>query len=126
MRTNDLRELIQIKLENIKAEYGIFDIFYQHAKPDAMYPHIVFDIDDIDMLDFYRKDYLVDIDIYTKNTVLLLDISDAVENIFIFSNDPQNRILPTFFMEHKKEVEDSDKSIKHMNLRMQVQLYDNV
>lgn len=124
MRTNDLRKAIRERLETIKEEYEIQEIYFDLADDDALFPHLVVDFSGDDLSDFNRKDYTIDVDIYTKNMVLLFDISDAIEDLFCNFNDPSETILPTFFLVSKIFVDDEDKTIKHGVVRMEAQLYD--
>lgn len=125
MRTNELRKAVIEDLEQVKAEYGIKEIYYKEADEHKVYPHLVINFRPVDTSDFFRSDYIVDVDVYSKDEFLTLDISDAVEEVFCNNNDPRETILPTFFLQTKQPVDDPDKSIHHVVVRMQSQLYKN-
>lgn len=125
-RTNYLRKVIQADLESLMTTYSIRAVYYDIVPEDAMYPHIVWDITAVNTGDFFRKDYTVDISIYTKSdNIKLMDVEDAVEDLFCNRNEPTTNILPTFFLVTRQNLEDNDKSIKHGVVRLTAQLYDH-
>lgn len=125
MRTNDLREVVRDRLETIKPRFGINNIYYKEAEKDALYPHLVFSYAGDDISDFFRKDYIVDIDVWTKDQMLTTNIADEIEDLFCNFNNPKESILPTFFLQTKQFIDDPDKTICHEVVRLQCQLYDN-
>lgn len=125
MRTNELRRAVIEKLEVLKPKYGIKEIYFERANDGALFPHLVVTFSGDNISDFYRKDYTVDVDVYTKKQADAIDIGDDIEDIFCNLNSPNDDILPTFFMQAKIFLDDSDKTIVHEVLRMQCQLYDN-
>lgn len=126
MRTNDLRKLIVEKLTAIKTEYNLKEVYFFEADDKKMYPHLVVNLGGVDIGDFFRKDYTVEIDIYTRNNPKLsANVGDAIEDIFCNSNAPNETILPTFFLQTRLKVDDQDKDITHEVIRLQCQLYDN-
>ena len=90
-----------------------------------MYPHIVWDLERIDLGDLSRDDLILDVDIWDRNTDAknIDNLADAVEGLFNAQNLPQQTILPTFFRIDRKSVPDEDKKIKHRVLTFQVQNY---
>lgn len=124
-RTNTLRQLVEETLQNIKAEYGLPDnsITYRIASDKTMFPHIVFTIDSMTPTDEGREDYTVDIDIWTQDQALALDLVDSTVDLFSFRNDPRRTILPTFYLVSAGNLEDPDKTLCHSVVRFQVQNY---
>lgn len=120
-RTNDLRKLITKKLKTVCDK-----VYYKVADEDAMYPHIVFNARDIDLGDRSRKDYVVEIDIWdkSKSAFNIEDLADNVEDLFNAENVPQEHILPTFFLLERKNVQDEDKTIHHVVITVQTQMYE--
>ena len=120
MRTNDLKKLIQTKLKTITT-----DVYYEVASDDALYPHIVFDFDSINLGDLSRQDYMLNIDVWSngKNTKPIDDMCDSIEELLQGQNLPQENILPTFYLVDRRTVPDQDKDIKHRLIRFQVQNY---
>ena len=121
---NDTRFLIQDRLNAIKTEYGIKEISYNVAKKDQLFPHIVYDFTDITPTDMGRTDILLDIHIWGKDQFVCLEIMDAVRDLLMFWNYPTQTILPTFYEMSGGSVEDPDKSIVHLVLRYQVQVFE--
>ena len=121
---NDTRFLIQDRLNAIKTEYGIKEISYRIAKNDQLFPHIVYDFTDITPTDMGRTDILLDIHIWGKDQFVCLEIMDAVRDLLMFWNYPTQTILPTFYEMSGGSVEDPDKSIVHLVLRYQVQVFE--
>lgn len=125
MRTNTLRALLERELKAIGDGYGA-PVSYKEAYDRDMYPHIVYDLTGSDLTDLTRKDYTLDVNIWTKNDpVILQDIADDVEDLLCNRNDPQDEILPTFFTVTRAELDDPDKSVGHIVIRAEVQMYDH-
>lgn len=134
---NDLRLLIERRLNSIKTEYGIVEISYRVAADDQLFPHIVYDFTDVSPMDMGREDFTVDVHIWDKDQFRAFEILDALREVFAFLNaphdldqedltgviDPQT-ILPTFYEMSSGSIDDPDKSIIHIVLRMQVQVYE--
>ena len=101
-------------------------VYYRKADPDAMYPHVVFNVRNINTGDLNRFDYELQLDIWDKSgkSYEIEEIADEVENIFKSVNLPQRDISPTFYTIDRKTVDDEDKEIEHRQIYVIVQLYD--
>jgi len=119
MTGNDLRELIQSKLLTV-----CDNVYYFLADEHRLYPHIVFNLSRSMKYDFARDDVTLDVDIFTKDEGDAQDLADAVEKLFNNLNDPQTKLLPTFFVERITNVVDADKSIRHKSVEITVQNYE--
>lgn len=119
-KTNELRKLVYSKLKKAG------EVFYGQADDKKMYPHIVFTISSVDFGNWNRDDAVVDIDIWDKGTsaIKIEDMADEIESMFRCCNEPQESILPTFFLIDRKSVPDEDKKIMHRLMRVQVQNYE--
>ena len=125
MRTNELRRVIEARLQDIKQTYGVAEVSHRLASEDAMFPHIVWDINRIEPTDLGREDYEVDVHIWTKSDIYkAYEIADAVAATFRFANIPQATILPTFYETNTMKVEDPDKTIVHLVVRIEGQAYE--
>ena len=124
-RTNELRLLVERMLQALKGNFGLAQnrITYRIASDKTMFPHIVFTIDSMTPTDEGREDYTVDIDIWTKDQVLSLEIVDFIVDLFSFRNEPRRTILPTFYLVSAGNLEDPDKTLCHSVVRFQVQNY---
>ena len=127
-RTNNLKKLVKSILseKNFIEEYGIKEVYFEQASDDAMFPHIVFAFDAVGTGDLNRHDLLLVVDVYAKgcSTELIEDTCDEIEDMFDAANLPQDTILPTFFLESRRRVLDNDKSIRHRQIEILVQNYE--
>lgn len=119
-RTNDLKVLLMTKLKTITN-----NVYFEQAADDALYPHIVFDFREIDLGDINRQDYVLEVDIWTKgtNTTTIDELADNTEDLLQAENLPQERILPTFYKIDRRSIIDQDKTLKHRQIRFQIQNY---
>lgn len=126
-KTNELRKLVNSMLseKNFTEKNNIKDIFYENADDDAMFPHLVFVFDTVNLGDLHRKDKSLVIDIYDKSdsAFLVEKIADDIEDMFNAKNIPQENILPTFFLENRRTIPDEDKKIRHRQIEVLVQNY---
>ncbi len=121
---NTLRNLIMARLELIKAQYGLKEISYRIASDDQMFPHITYDFTAIVPTDMGREDFVLDINIWDKDQARAFEILDSCRHLFAFRNDPQSTILPTFYETSSGQIDDPDKTIIHLVLRLQSQVYE--
>ena len=120
---NDLRTLVDTRLNSIKTEYGIKDIGYRLASDQKAFPHVVWDITTITPNDMGRSDFLLDFHVWGKSEGVVFNIMDAIKDLFMFLNDPQTTILPTFYEQSEGTIEDPDKTLVHGVVRMECQVY---
>lgn len=121
MKTNELRKLIQSKLLTVCT-----NVSYETAKDDSLYPHIVWNLQRVDLNDLWRDDYLLEFDIWDRgySAEAIENLADSVEALFHMENLPQTEILPTFYRSARTNIEDPDKMIKHRLLTFTVQNYE--
>lgn len=119
-KTNDLKKLIQTKLKTLTT-----DVYFEIAADNALYPHIVFTFNSVDLGDLSRQDYILYIDVWTKgdNSTDIDELCDNIETLLQAQNLPQTRILPTFYLMDRKSIPDEDKQIRHRLIRFQIQNY---
>lgn len=119
-RTNDLKKLVQEKLKTLTT-----DVYFENAKPDALYPHVVFSFQRVELGDLSREDFMLDIDVWDKglSSTAVDDMADSIEDLFQAQNLPQTNILPTFYKEYRLTVPDEDQKIRHRLIRFQIQNY---
>lgn len=119
-RTNDLKVLLMNKFKTLTQ-----NVYFEQAADSALYPHIVFDFREIDLGDINRQDYVLEVDIWTKgtNTTTIDELADSVEDLLQAENLPQIRILPTFYKIDRRSIIDQDKTLKHRQVRFQIQNY---
>lgn len=124
-RTNDLRKLIRQRLMSLQSRYNLKDVYYEIADERKMYPHIVYDLEEVNPTD-KRRDYVLSIDLFGKDraTYDMENLADDIEDLFNSQNIPQDTILPTFYLETRRQVPDEDKTIKHIIVKFTVQNYE--
>ena len=118
-KTNALRTIIQSNIDQIVTSY------YRKASKDKIYPHAVYDFENIDLDDISRDDLILVIDLWDhgEDTTQIEDLADAIETIFNAANMPNEEVLPTFYRTSRKPIDDEDKMIMHRQLKFQVQNY---
>ena len=119
-KTNDLKKLIQTKLKTLTT-----NVYFEIAADNALYPHIVFTFNSVDLGDLSRQDYILYIDVWDKgdNSTAIDELCDNIETLLQAQNLPQTRILPTFYLMDRKSIPDEDKQIRHRLIRFQIQNY---
>lgn len=121
MRTNDLIELIKTKLSTVAS-----NVYYEVADEDALYPHVIFSFQQINLGDLSRQDYELDVDVWDKGeeTETVENLCDSIEHLLHGANLPQKNILPTFYLIDRRILFDEDKEIRHRVVRFQIQNYE--
>ena len=125
--TNELRKIIMNRLSTLSSSYGITEIGYRQVQDDTMFPHIVVDFTSMTPTDIGRVDFLMDIHIWAKDNLVAFNIMDEIRKKFAFWNAPDNftgqTIYPTFYEMSGGQIEDPDKTLIHLVLRAQGQVY---
>lgn len=121
---NDLRRLIELRLNSIKTEYGIKEIGYRLASDQKAFPHVVWDITTMTPTDMGRSDVLLDFHVWGREEAVVFTIMDAIRDLLMFRNDPQETILPTFYDMSEGTIDDPDRTLIHGVVRMQCQVYE--
>ncbi len=119
-KTHSLRKIIQSNIDTIVKSY------YRHADKDSLFPHAVYDFENIDLGDINRDDLILIIDIWDKgnDTSRAEEIADRIEVLFNAANLPDEEVLPTFYRISRKPIDDEDKTMIHRQLKFQIQNYD--
>ena len=123
MRTNEIRELLLNELDKLKQSAGVRSVYFEENPEDAMYPHVIISFSGVNLDDMNRKDFMIDIDVYSLDNQERFDIVDMIEDTFVFKNAPQETILPTFYLVSRVDIKEEDKSIKHTVIRLECQNY---
>lgn len=118
-KTAELRKLVKEQLQSIPGE-----TYHYEASNDATYPYKTFSLKNVTFTDA-RDDFDLCVDIWHRGDWKVIEeIADQIEKLFQNTNLPQKTILPTFFRENRYNLEDPDKTLKHIQLRFIVQLYE--
>lgn len=121
---NELRTLVTTRLNSLKSTYGIKEIGYRVASDQKMYPHVIWSIDPITPEDMGRYDFIIDFHVWGKSESNVYRIMEAIEKLLRFKNDPTEVILPTFYTISSGIVEDPDKTLVHVVVRVECQVYE--
>lgn len=118
-KTAELRKLIRGQLQTISGE-----TYHMRASDKASYPYKTFELKSVSFTDA-RDDFDLCVDIWNRGDWKVIEeIADDIEKLFQNTNLPQETILPTFFRESRYNLEDPDKTLQHIQLRFNVQLYE--
>lgn len=118
-KTNALRKIIQKNIDEI------ISCYYRTADPAAIFPHAVYDFENIDLGDIHRDDLILIVDVWGKGTDTsgIEEIADMIEARFNAANMPGEEVLPTFYRISRKPIDDEDKTIIRRQLKFQIQNY---
>lgn len=117
-KTAMLRRLVRETMQSVPGE-----TYHRSAAPDAVYPYKVYTLRSVSFTED-RDDFDLCVDIWGRGDWKIVEeIADQIEGLFQNSNLPQEHILPTFFRDSRHNLEDPDKTMQHIQLRFQVQLY---
>lgn len=118
-KTATLRKLIREQLQTVEGQ-----TYHNEASEEAAYPYKTFTLKSVSFMDA-RDDFELCVDIWHRGDWKdAEEIADQIEKLFQNANLPQSTILPTFFRENRYNLEDPDKTLKHIQLRFSVQLYE--
>ena len=118
-KTAELRKLIKAHLQTTQGE-----TYHREAPNDAAYPYKTFTLKSVSFMDA-RDDFDLCVDIWHRGDWKVVEeIADQIEKLFRNTNLPQETILPTFFRESRYNLDDPDKTLNHIQLRFNVQLYE--
>ncbi len=118
-KTADLRKLVREQLQTTRGE-----TYHREASERAAFPYKTFTLNSVSFMDA-RDDFDLCVDIWHRGDWKVVEeIADQIEKLFQNTNLPQSTILPTFFREGRYNLEDPDKTLQHIQLRFQVQLYE--
>ena len=119
-KTIELRKVITSILRKTNTE-----VYYENATDTALYPYIVYELESINWGTVGRDDVYLIIDVWDKNdsSLNVEVITDKVEDLLNNLNAPTNLVLPTFYKESRRALQDEDKSIRHRQLRFVIQNY---
>lgn len=119
--TNELKKVVKAQLDAIQ---NSGKTYFRRAEKNAIYPHKVFNVESVDLNNAPRHDYIITVDVWTKNANAADDIADAVEKQFDSANLPQTAILPTFYLLSCQPIDDENDEIERRQIKFQCQNYE--
>lgn len=117
-KTYDLRVIVRTLLKQAPGE-----AYYEIASTSAIYPYKVFELGNIDLGDMNRDDLILIVHVWGKDIKEVDEIADKIEDILNGKNAPQGNTYPTFYRMSRNTIPDEDKSIKHKELKFNIQNY---
>lgn len=121
MITKELRKVIKSRLDLV-ANSG--HSYYRKADKRAIYPHKVFNIESVDLGNAPRHDFIITVDVWTKDANAADDIADSITKLFDSANLPNEAILPTFYLISCRPIEDEDDAIERRQIKIACQNYE--
>lgn len=121
MITKNLRKVIKSQLDKVA---GSGKTYYRRADKAAVYPHKVFNIASVDLNNAPRHDFIITVDVWTKDANAADDIADDIAALLCGANLPNTAILPTFYLIDSRPVEDTDDTIERRQVKIQAQIYE--
>lgn len=119
-KTIELRKVITglLKQSNV-------DVYYENAIDTATFPYIVYNLESVNFGNTGRDDIYLEVDVWDRNTssTNVEIISDYIEEILNSLNNPTSNVLPTFYKDSRRALQDEDKTIRRRLLRFVIQNY---
>lgn len=113
-----------MKIENL--EYNVYQlldtlgykVYDSEAEKDAKYPYIIYNFRKINLGFSSRNDFVLEINVWDEllNYSRVNMIADKIQNLLSDLNNPDDKVLTTYYLESREKVEDENKKIKRVQL----------
>ncbi|NGT54732.1 hypothetical protein G6Y98_02575 [Clostridium perfringens] len=119
-KTIELRKLIVKLLKDVNKS-----VFYENANDKAKYPYIVYNLDNINTVNYPRNDIILTIDVWDRSnsTVTVETLTDNIEDVLNMLNKPSKNLFPTFYLEDRMSIDDEDPLIRRRQLKFNIENY---
>lgn len=119
-KTTELRRVIVKQLQAVPGPTHHMD-----APPDAAYPYKTYRLS-AKFPDCAQMDFSLTVDIWDRSAdwKTVENIADQIEKLLNGANLPSGSLFPTFFLESRDPVSDSDKQIRHIQQQFYIHLYE--
>ena len=119
-KTIELRKLIVKLLKEVNKS-----VFYENASDKAEYPYIVYNLDNINTVNYPRNDIILTIDVWDRSnsTVTVETLTDNIEDVLNMLNKPSKNLFPTFYLEDRMSIDDEDPLIRRRQLKFKIENY---
>lgn len=119
-KTIELRKLIVKLLKDVNKS-----VFYENANDKAKYPYIVYNLDNINTVNYPRNDIILTIDVWDRSnsTVTVETLTDNIEDVLNMLNKPSKNLFPTFYLEDRMSIDDEDPLIRRRQLKFKIESY---
>ena len=122
-RSAQLQRIVQSKIESLG-----YTGYADEAPDSAVYPYVVYNLGSWSYEDA-RDDIVLDVDVWDlgANYVTAEAMADDIEAEFTGDavHGYESGVLPQFFRYLRTKVPDTDKKIKRINLKIQIQNYSH-
>lgn len=119
-KTIELRKLIVKLLKDVNKS-----VFYENANDKAKYPYIVYNLDNMNTVNYPRNDIILTIDVWDRSnsTVTVETLTDNIEDVLNMLNKPSKNLFPTFYLEDRMSIDDEDPLIRRRQLKFKIESY---
>lgn len=119
-KTIELRKLIVKLLKEVNKS-----VFYENASDKAEYPYIVYNLDNINTVNYPRNDIILTIDVWDRSnsTITVESLTDKIEDVLNMLNKPSKNLFPTFYLEDRMSIDDEDSLIRRRQLKFKIENY---
>ncbi|MCX0363210.1 hypothetical protein LI063_03400 [Clostridium perfringens] len=119
-KTIELRKLIVKLLKDVNKS-----VFYENANDKAKYPYIVYNLDNINTVNYPRNDIILTINVWDRSnsTVTVETLTDNIEDVLNMLNKPSKNLFPTFYLEDRMSIDDEDPLIRRRQLKFKIENY---
>lgn len=117
-KTYDLRVIVKRLLDQVTG-----NTYYEEAPDTSVYPYKIFEFENIGTQDTNRDDSILVVHVWGRDIKQVELICDRIENLFQLCNNPTSTSLPTFYAFDRRPIPDEDKTLKHRQIKIQVQNY---
>lgn len=102
-------------------------VYYEEAPGELFFPYAVYHLKNLNTSQYPAVEGILHVELFDKS-----DNSDRIERIaeqiiedLDFMNGPNDEILPTFYFNDRDSSKDTDKGLKIVDLRFQINNYEN-
>lgn len=119
-KTIELRKLIVKLLKDVNKS-----VFYENASDKAKYPYIVYNLDNMNTVNYPRNDIILTIDVWDRSnsTITVESLTDKIEDVLNMLNKPSKNLFPTFYLEDRMSIDDEDPLIRRRQLKFKIENY---
>lgn len=119
-KTIELRKLIVNLLKEVNKS-----VFYENANDKAKYPYIVYNLDNMNTVNYPRNDIILTIDVWDRSnsTITVESLTDKIEDVLNMLNKPSKNLFPTFYLEDRMSIDDEDPLIRRRQLKFKIESY---
>ena len=101
-----------------------YSVFFNEKSPTATYPFVIFNLPNANEGNLYREDFILEVDIWTKNISQNITMTNAIKNLFNDYKFLNSKVQVSFFIANRlNNIPDEDDTIKRSRLIIQAKTY---